>query len=147
MVGTHHTLHLPDQVTENLHSADTKEVLRRCIAVVECVDKLVSHLVDFTVRVNLIGCHTGKEVAADLRSALNDGLQIRLFAVIAADEISERHTHRYGTVPVAELTVIIHLESCIHGMIFDCKSIYNCLRRLNIVAQILVKTVLINAFA
>ena len=111
------------------------------------IGQLLRQGVNLGIRIHFIRCNTRKAVGTHLGPGLHKGLKIGLQGVIAADEITHRHTYGDRPVAVTEIPVIIHLKQRTHGVIFDGKGIDNGLRRLNHIPQIIVKAVLIDTFS
>ena len=121
VVSFHHALHQPNQIPEDLHTADTVKVLRRNILVFQRVTDFMSQCIDLRIGIDLIGCNTGQKITTHLCPGIDDGLQILLQGIIAADQLANGDSNGNGTMAIAEIPVIIHLESGTHGMVFDGK--------------------------
>lgn len=85
--------------------------------------------------------------AAHLRPRFYDGLQILFTAEIAADEAARAHADGDGSVSVAELTIIEHLKAGTRGMIADGKGVNDGICGLNLVSEIPVEAVGVDALA
>ena len=144
MILPHHSLHLKDQIPENLKPADTIEILGRRILVPDRVNQSMRQLIDFTIRIMLIRSDPCQKIAPHFGSRLDQRAKILLLIQISVNEIAHRLTHRHCAMPVAELPVIIELEPIPHRMIPDRKSINHRVRVINMRTQEIIKPVFID---
>ena len=147
VVCLHHALHQPDEIPKDLHAADAVEILGRQILVLQGVGQSGAEIVDGLIRVLPVGGDARQIVGAYLSPGLQNGTQVAFCLQVTADEVAHRHTDGDGTVAVAELPVVIHFEAGAHGMIPDGEGVDDGVGSLDLVAQILVKTVGVDAFA
>ena len=147
VVGPHHALHEPDQVPEDLHTADAVEILGRQVFLLQGVGQLGAELIDGGIGVLGVGGDGGEVIGANLCLGFQNGLKILLTAQITADQIADAHADGHRPVAVAELTVVIHLEPGTHGVIPDGEGIDDGIGGLNLVAQVIVEPVGVDAFA
>ena len=97
--------------------------------------------------VPLVGGHAAQIVAAHLGAPLHDHLEIALVPVVAADQVGDGLAVGDGAVTVAELPVVEALEAGMGVVVRDGEGVDEAVRRLDGVAQEIVKAVLVDAFA
>ena len=147
VVCPHEAAHLVDQVPEDLHTANTQEILGAGIFVRQGIGQIGAQSIDRCIRVLLIRGNTGENVVSHLGTAFQDHLEVGFPAVVAADEIAHRHPHGNGAVTVAELAIVIHFEPGAHGMVPDGKGVDHGISRLDLGPEEGIKVVLIEAFS
>ena len=111
------------------------------------VRKAIGEAVYLCIRIPFVGGNTGEDIAAHLGATFDNGPEIHLGAVAAADEVCHGHADGDGAVTVTEVPVIVHLKEGAHGMVFDSKGIDNGLGSLNLLAEVFIKAVLVDAFS
>ena len=85
MVSFHHALHLINQISENLHSADAKEVGWSGSRMLKGVNESIRHIINCPVRIKLISSHANQDIAAYLSTAFQNHLEIGFFGIVTTD--------------------------------------------------------------
>ena len=147
VVGAHEAAHHVDQVAEDLHAAHAQEVLRRGVARFHGVGEGSAEAGDVGVHVSFVCGHACQEVAAHLGAGLQQQAEVLFLGISPFDQIAERCPHRDGTVPVAELAVVVHLEAGAHRMVLDTEGIEDGVVLMDRIPEEVVESVFIDAFA